>query len=113
MLANRETLHILKNKITGVQFANDPHEFYDKGVTPVLKRAVSNRGEPLAGRSAHYDVDFSLSQVGSRPDCCAGELRNVATQSCAVWKIEFVRSRMHGIDFHSCNYVEPGLFKAE
>lgn len=111
MSADRQTPDVLEHEVAGVEFGNDPHELSDQQISRVLKGALTNHREALAGRAPEHDVDQPVPDTRRGPYLCASEPHHRPRKHGAVRKIEFMRRGVDRIDLYSSHNIEPGLLK--
>jgi hypothetical protein len=113
MPPNRKPFHVLKNEVPGIQLVYDPHKVFNKAVARIVKRPLTDQGEPLAGGTAEHNIDAPLTDFGSGSYVRTAQPCNRPGDYCAGRKVELVGASMDRVNFDSRNDIEPSLLEAE
>src|ERR1035441_352785 len=106
MVANRQSLHVLKDKVGGFQFSHKTYEFPAEAVARVVQHSVADNREPLAGSASKHHIHVPAPDSGPLPDLGTGQPGNGLWQHDALRKIVGVDSAMDRGDLNRRNDIE-------
>ena len=113
MLADSQTRDVFHEEMTGLQFENQTHIFFQQCVSRIIDSAAANEGYSLARRAAGNQGNLPVSDLGFAANLSTGDACNIPSEGLSVREVVLVDRRVNGIVLDCGRDFVSGLFEAE
>ena len=113
VLADSQTRDVFHEEMTGLQFENQTHIFFQQRISRIIDSTAANERYPLAWRAAGNQCDLPVSDLGLAANLSAGDACNIPSEGLSVREVVLVDRCVNGIVLDCGRDFVSGLFEAE